>query len=203
MRRHILYCRVLRRDEDLVRFTLTKQRRNNYTLAAQLALKKHISQKKHLSCLPFEEAEAGDRFEGALVFNMEGESITELDLAGGDEPRNPFLNTNETHLFITYYEQKKQLGEHLIHEWRLRDQYPTQLFEVNEQDGQSTRNYFKVVVRHQNLRHYLKVTKLPFDMFYMAYYFNELLFLAFSGENVFSYIYMKQMLSKREFLRRM
>ena len=43
MRRHILYCRVLRRDEDLVRFTLTKQRRNNYTLAAQLALKKHIS----------------------------------------------------------------------------------------------------------------------------------------------------------------
>ena len=40
-------------------------------------------------------------------------------------------------------------------------------------------------------------------MFYMAYYFNELLFLAFSGENVFSYIYMKQMLSKREFLRRM
>ena len=74
---------------------------------------------------------------------------------------------------------------------------------MNERDGDKVKNYFKVVVKHQNLRHYLKFSKLPFDIFYMAYYFNELLGLSFSGENVFQYIFMKQMLSKREFLKRM
>lgn len=45
--------------------------------------------------------------------------------------------------------------------------------------------------------------KLPFDVFYMAYYFDELLGLAFDGKNVYQYIYMKQLLSRREFMKRM
>mmetsp|Transcript_29727 Transcript_29727/g.39526 ORF Transcript_29727/g.39526 Transcript_29727/m.39526 type:complete len:88 (-) Transcript_29727:2238-2501(-) len=70
-------------------------------------------------------------------------------------------------------------------------------------NGESSMHYFKVVVKHQNLKHYLKVQKLPIDIFYMAYYLNELLFLSFNSKNVFSYVYMKQMLSKRDFLKRM
>jgi len=40
-------------------------------------------------------------------------------------------------------------------------------------------------------------------MFYMAYYLNELLFLAFNEENVFIYVYLKKLMSKRDFIRRM
>lgn len=39
-------------------------------------------------------------------------------------------------------------------------------------------------------------------MLYMAYYLNEVVFLNFTV-NDFNYIYMKKMLSKREFMRRM
>mmetsp|Transcript_29727 Transcript_29727/g.39525 ORF Transcript_29727/g.39525 Transcript_29727/m.39525 type:complete len:95 (-) Transcript_29727:2673-2957(-) len=73
MRRHVLYCRILKKEEELVRFTLVKNRRSNYTLSANFTLKKNISRSKHLSSLPFEEAEVRDSFERCLVFNLEAD----------------------------------------------------------------------------------------------------------------------------------
>ena len=47
------------------------------------------------------------------------------------------------------------------------------------------------------------IKKLPVDIAYMVYYLNELLFLALSDQDVFIYTYMKQMMSKGSFVRRM
>ena len=33
-KRHVLYVKIIRRNDQLVRFTLTKNRRNNYSLMA-------------------------------------------------------------------------------------------------------------------------------------------------------------------------
>ena len=52
-------------------------------------------------------------------------------------------------------------------------------------------------------RHYLKLHKLPVDVFYMAYYLNETLMLHMSGPQNFDYPYMVSLKNRKEFLRKM
>ena len=103
---------------------------------------------------------------------MNPDQITELDLQYEQtEPEyqvNPFL---DAHLFITDYKPSDRSGDRLIKSWKLRDTYPCEFFSVNDRGTK----YFKVVVTHFANSAYLKLHKLPEDIKYMAYYFNEVL----------------------------
>ena len=127
---------------------------------------------------------------------MTPNEITELDLKSDEvEPANPFLDTN---LFILDYKPKNNSGDHLIKSWKLRDTYPCEFFQVNSTQDTS---YFKVVVTHRAKTSYLKLHKLPEDIKYMAYYFNEVLMVSLDATQVLQYIYLVVLPDKPTFKR--
>ena len=111
-----------------------------------------------------------------MLFRYNAEEITELDLVGKKQ-ENPFLDL-ETHRFILDYTEKNSTSDELVYAWKLRDTYPCELYEVSER-GKLT---YKVWVTHNGSRHYLKLHKLPVDMFYMAYYLDGALMLHIEEE---------------------
>ena len=128
----------------------------------------HVSQSKNLVKLPFHDNEASELFEEHLVFKYEHEKITELDLKGTLKKANPFIEVVGT-LFITDFKPTDKKGEFLIIRWKLRETYPCEFFQVNE----GGEKYFKVVVEHMGKNDYIKLNKLPVEMFYMAEYLDE------------------------------
>ena len=65
------------------------------------------------------------------MFSKTETEITELDLKHDGtiiDEVNPFLDTN---LFILDYKPTDRSGDNLIKSWRLRDEYPCELFQVN------------------------------------------------------------------------
>lgn len=109
---------------------------------------------------------------------MKDKKITELDLKKNlfapedTESTIPTINIDEHHIFITDYDDtNKTKGDKLIYSWKLREMYPCELFEVVRDKGMKT---YKVVVDHFQKK-YLVLHKLPQEMFYMAYYLNEVL----------------------------
>ena len=51
-------------------------------------------------------------------------------------------------------------------------------------------SYYKVVVTNFTKQSYLKLHKLPEDIKYMAYYFNEVLMVSLNSQHILQYIYM-------------
>lgn len=197
MKRHIIYCKILRRDDQLVRFTLSKNSRNDYSLRAEMTLKRNMMSKRFQE-LPFSEDDAKECFERCLVFSCDDNEIKELDLKCNNDLVWNQLPVEEmsSHNFILDYDESQNVeGENLIKSWLLRDEYPCKLFVIKE----SSSSHFRVTVTHQNINLYLTIRQLPVDMIYMAYYLNNQLNLAFNDDNVFSYLTIQQLLSKRVF----
>ena len=80
--------RVLKRENQLVRFTLLRDVTMLYKLLADVQVKRKLNRSTYMSTLPFEEEDAADMFEECLRFSMDDNEITELDLVG--EKVNPF-----------------------------------------------------------------------------------------------------------------
>jgi hypothetical protein len=108
-------------------------------------------------------------FEESLLFKYEQDKITELDLTTGTKKKaNPFIEVIGT-LFITDFKPTDKKGEFLIIRWKLRETYPCEFFQVNE----GGEKYFKVVVEHNGKKDYIRLNRLPVEMFYMAEYLDE------------------------------
>ena len=73
----------------MVRFTLLKDPSTLYKLMADVQMKRYLNRSTYLSYLPFDDDEATNEFEKCLVFSMNRNEITELDLVG--EKANPFV----------------------------------------------------------------------------------------------------------------
>ena len=175
----------------------------SYKLSAQVQIgdiRSRLTESKFLSQIPFEDIDAAEKFEPSLIFSMNPDQITELDLQyEQSEPEyqvNPFL---DAHLFIIDYKPTDRSGDSLIKSWKLRDTYPCEFFSVNDRGTK----YFKVVVTHFANSAYLKLHKLPEDIKYMAYYFNEVLQVAFDSSQKLQYIYLKMLSNKYEFKKQM
>ena len=101
---------------------------------------------------------------------MQDGFITELDLSAGS---NPFIeDVDYEHLFITDFVPSKGEGEQFIIQWQIKDSkntYPVSLSYCVDQNN----SYYKFSINHMGQMNYLKLHKLPEDIFYMAYYFNE------------------------------
>ncbi len=118
--KQVLYNGILRREDRLVRFTLTKNRRHDYTLSAIVTMSRNLRKLKQLIELPFEDDEAKEKFEAALLFTCDGFEISELDLISTVKaPPNPFSEA-ETHLFITEYTKGNYVRDTKIYSWKLK-----------------------------------------------------------------------------------
>ena len=96
----IIYNRILRMEDNFVRFTLLRDPSMLYKLSADVTLKRYLNTSTYISVLPFEEEDAAEEFEPCLRFSMNENEITELDLVG--QQTNPFLaDAGDQHLFIT------------------------------------------------------------------------------------------------------
>jgi len=138
------------------------------------------------------------------VFSYQPERITKLDLIGTKKKENPFLDSqpldsSETHLFITDYKPIDTPGDTLIKTWKLRDTHPCQFFQVNE----GGEKYFKVEVEHRFKKDYLKLHKLPVDMFYMAEYLNEAVQVGLNELNNLDYIFITAFGRSKDFMKKM
>ena len=87
-KQELIYVRVLKRENQLVRFTLLRDVTMLYKLLADVQVKRKMNRSTYMSTLPFEEEDAADMFEECLRFSMDENEITELDLVG--EKVNPF-----------------------------------------------------------------------------------------------------------------
>ena len=69
-------------------------------------------------------------------------------------------------------------------------------------DGRSS--YFKIILLDGEKKHYLKLHKLPEDIFYMIYCLNEVLQVSLNMvTNEIQYIFMTTLADKREFRKKM
>ena len=119
--RHILYSKILRRNDELVRFTLTKNKRSSYTLSAHLTLKRNLSKSVDLESLPFAESDAKEYFEKSLVFVCDNSGIVELNLTGDFKSNQSEISSSE-HLFIFNFEPNDDnLHDTKIKSWKLQD----------------------------------------------------------------------------------
>lgn len=131
-----------------MRFTLTKLGDGNYTLHAQATLKRHMYKTTHLTQLPFRDEDAVNSFEKCLLFSLEEDEIDCLDLLTEAKPANPFLE-NVENLFIRNYKQEDAHGERVLKAWRLRNEYPCELWEIKDRiDNDTDRIYYRVDVKH-------------------------------------------------------
>ena len=65
-------------------------------------------------------------------------------------------------------------------------------------------SYFKVILLDGEKKHYLKLHKLPEDIFYMIYCLNEVLQVSLNMvTNEIQYIFMTALADKREFRKKM
>ena len=67
----IIYCRILKREDHLIRFTLLKDPSTLYKLLADVQMKRHMNRSTYLSILPFDDDEAPEEFERCLRFSMD------------------------------------------------------------------------------------------------------------------------------------
>ena len=90
---------------------LVKNDDANYTLSANVQMGNKMKKTVPISYLPFEEEEASEEFEEHLLFNMNDERITQLELFGFKK-LNPFDDVPaEDHMFILDYKKTQRLTE--------------------------------------------------------------------------------------------
>ena len=101
----VIVNKIIKRDENLVRFMLVKNEDCSYALSAHVQMGNKLKKIVPITSLPFEEDEASDLFEEHLLFNMNDEYITQLELFGFKR-LNPFEEAPaEDHLFILDYKK--------------------------------------------------------------------------------------------------
>ena len=195
-----LYNRILNRNSFLVRFLLIKLNENQYKLSAILRKQSKVTM---LNRIPFSEAQVltdPKIFKEYLIFAMQDGFITELDLSAGS---NPFIeDVDYEHLFITDFVPSKGEGEQFIIQWQIKDSkntYPVSLSYCVDQNN----SYYKFSINHMGQMNYLKLHKLPEDIFYMAYYFNETVRVQLDDDNKMLYPYQVKMTNRYDFLARM
>ena len=66
----IIYQKILRREDNLVRFTLIKDPSMYYKLMADVQLKRKMNRSVSLTYLPFEDEDASLYFEKCLRFTI-------------------------------------------------------------------------------------------------------------------------------------
>ena len=210
----ILYNKSLKWDGQFIRFVLIKRKERDYKLMAVLRKQSTTVEK---TSIPFRDEDASDMFKKCLLFEYDyNNNVTQLDLVSPvegydfeEESVNPFVDVGtppDEHLFITesdYSGNKNHIGDTLIKGFTIKDEmnvYPAQFFEVNESNGA---HYYKVCVSHNTKTDYLKLHKLPQEMFHMAYYLSETVKVERNQNNIMKYINLKVPKDKYEFRNRM
>ena len=102
----VLVNKIIKKNENLIRFMLVKNADYSYSLSANVQMGNKLKKTVPITSLPFEDEEASEKFEEHLLFNMNDERITQLELFGFKKI-NPFEDAPpaEDHLFILDYKK--------------------------------------------------------------------------------------------------